>query len=147
MFKFPDEKLFQYEMAGDAKGYVTWTQFCKEPLRDRSFTFWEWFYAIIKITKDQLAMAWKEGRIVGFINKNKVSDVLASHPVGTFLLRFSDSELGKLLNFIKKIHLLKKKYKYFRRNYSQCKRSQPIVNVATLDSQRSYCSISCIKNS
>lgn len=87
-------------MTGDTKGYVTWTQFCKEPIRDRSFTFWEWFYAIIKITKDQLAMAWKEGRIVGFINKTKVSDALSAHPVGTFLLRFSDSELGKFILFL-----------------------------------------------
>ena len=41
--------------------YVTWTQFNREALTHRNFTFWEWFYALLKLTKDWLQGPWKEG--------------------------------------------------------------------------------------
>lgn len=82
-------------MNGD-EDYISWAQFCKEPLPDRSFTFWDWFFAIMKLTKDHLLSLWKAGLIVGFINKRKAEEMLRVLPLGTFLLRFSDSELGKL---------------------------------------------------
>jgi len=65
---------------------------------DRSFTFWEWFFAIMKLTKDHMLGMWKAGCIMGFINKTKAqTDLLRSvYGIGTFLLRFSDSELGQL---------------------------------------------------
>ncbi|XP_067618108.1 signal transducer and transcription activator isoform X2 [Eurosta solidaginis] len=88
------EKLFRNE-AGEHTEFITWAQFCKEPLPDRSFTFWDWFFAIMKLTKDHLLNLWKEGLIVGFINKRKtLEDILPMQQFGTFLLRFSDSELG-----------------------------------------------------
>ncbi|XP_043068315.1 signal transducer and transcription activator isoform X5 [Drosophila bipectinata] len=75
--------------------YITWNQFCKEPMPDRTFTFWEWFFAIMKLTKDHMLGMWKAGCIMGFINKAKAQDaLLRSNTIGTFLLRFSDSELG-----------------------------------------------------
>lgn len=40
---------------------ITWSQFCKEPLPERSFTFWEWFYAIMKITREHLRNLWNDG--------------------------------------------------------------------------------------
>ena len=40
---------------------ITWSQFCKEPLPDRSFTFWEWFYAVMKLTKEDLRGMWIDG--------------------------------------------------------------------------------------
>lgn len=50
----------------------------------------------MKLTREHLPGPWREGRIVGFINKRKVTDeILNQCPEGTFLLRFSDSELGK----------------------------------------------------
>ncbi|XP_054732555.1 signal transducer and transcription activator-like [Anastrepha obliqua] len=88
------EKLFRNE-AGEHAEFITWAQFCKEPLLDRSFTFWDWFFAIMKLTKDHLLNLWKEGLIVGFINKRKtLEEILPMQQCGTFLLRFSDSELG-----------------------------------------------------
>lgn len=50
----------------------------------------------MKLTKDHLLSMWKAGRITGFINKAKAHDDLlrAVTGIGTFLLRFSDSELG-----------------------------------------------------
>lgn len=49
----------------------------------------------MKLTKDHLLNLWKEGLIVGFINKRKtLEEILPMQQYGTFLLRFSDSELG-----------------------------------------------------
>ena len=29
---------------------ISWSQFCREPLPDRNFTFWEWFYRVMNLT-------------------------------------------------------------------------------------------------
>ncbi|XP_070073989.1 signal transducer and transcription activator isoform X4 [Drosophila takahashii] len=88
--------LYEKLQREERSEYITWNQFCKEPLPDRSFTFWEWFFAIMKLTKDQMLNMWKAGCIMGFINKAKAhADLLrSSYGIGTFLIRFSDSELG-----------------------------------------------------
>ncbi|XP_055601418.1 signal transducer and transcription activator-like isoform X2 [Uranotaenia lowii] len=90
------EKAFranlQYPVSNDLT--ITWSQFCKEPLPDRTFTFWEWFYAAMKVTREHLRGPWNDGSIIGFIHKSKAEDYLLKCPRGTFLLRFSDSELG-----------------------------------------------------
>lgn len=49
----------------------------------------------MKLTRDQLRGPWTEGLIIGFINKRQAEEMLLKRPPGTFLLRFSDSELGK----------------------------------------------------
>lgn len=101
MFFYLDEKIFRGDTMSDQRDYVTWGQFCKEPLPDRTFTFWDWFFAIMKLTKDHLGKPWQGGRIVGFINKKKTTDeILKKCPEGTFLLRFSDSELGKKFDIL-----------------------------------------------
>lgn len=73
---------------------ITWSLFCKEPLPDRVFTFWDWFYAIMKLTRDQLRSTWADTTIIGFINKRHAEEKLMKCAPGTFLLRFSDSEIG-----------------------------------------------------
>ncbi|RWS07662.1 signal transducer and activator of transcription 5B-like protein [Dinothrombium tinctorium] len=73
---------------------LTWGQFSKEPLSERNFTFWEWFYAILKVTKDHLRQLWNDGSIIGFIGRKQAEEMLLQRPKGTFLLRYSDSELG-----------------------------------------------------
>uniref|UniRef100_A0AAG5D3Y4 Signal transducer and activator of transcription n=1 Tax=Anopheles atroparvus TaxID=41427 RepID=A0AAG5D3Y4_ANOAO len=73
---------------------ITWSQFCKEPIPERSFTFWDWFYAAMKVTREHLRGPWMAGCIIGFISKSKAAEYLLKCPRGTFLLRFSDSELG-----------------------------------------------------
>ncbi len=40
---------------------MSWAQFCKEPLPDRSFTFWDWFHAVMKLTKEDLRGLWIDG--------------------------------------------------------------------------------------
>jgi len=36
----------------------------QEPLHGRNFTFWEWFYSILKLTKDWLQGPWKEKSVI-----------------------------------------------------------------------------------
>ena len=75
---------------------ISWSQFCREPLPDRSFTFWEWFYRIMILTSNHLKGPWSEGYIMGFVSKQEVEQILLDNLMvnGTFILRFSDSEIG-----------------------------------------------------
>lgn len=92
------EKAFQSSIHFNANPNInkeiTWTQFCKDPLPERSFTFWDWFYWVMRLTKDHLREPWKEGLINGFISKSQAEEMLLKCEPGTFLLRFSDSILG-----------------------------------------------------
>jgi len=89
--RFLAEKAFR---TANPPEYLTWSQFCKEPLPDRSFTFWEWFYAIMKLTREHLRGPWFDGSIIGFVSRTQAEEMLSQCAPGTFLLRFSDSELG-----------------------------------------------------
>ncbi|XP_006897664.1 PREDICTED: signal transducer and activator of transcription 6 [Elephantulus edwardii] len=73
---------------------VSWSQFNKEILLGRGFTFWQWFDGVLDLTKRCLRSYWSDRLIIGFISKQYVTNLLASEPDGTFLLRFSDSEIG-----------------------------------------------------
>ncbi|XP_029036779.1 signal transducer and transcription activator Stat92E isoform X1 [Osmia lignaria lignaria] len=95
--RFLAEKAFR---GGAANGQdyssllLSWAQFCKEPLPERNFTFWEWFYAVMKLTREHLRGPWIDGYILGFVRKKQAEEMLANCASGTFLMRFSDSELG-----------------------------------------------------
>uniref|UniRef100_A0A3Q3K9Y5 Signal transducer and activator of transcription n=1 Tax=Monopterus albus TaxID=43700 RepID=A0A3Q3K9Y5_MONAL len=73
---------------------VSWAQFNKEVLPGRTFTFWQWFEGVMELTKKHLKSYWSEGLIFGFIGKQHLHLILKDRPNGTFLLRFSDSEIG-----------------------------------------------------
>ncbi|XP_056094680.1 signal transducer and activator of transcription 6 [Rhinichthys klamathensis goyatoka] len=73
---------------------VSWAQFNKEVLPGRNFTFWQWFEGVIDLTKKCLRDYWTDGLIFGFIGKHHLHVLLQNKPNGTFLLRFSDSEMG-----------------------------------------------------
>ncbi|KAM4563255.1 signal transducer and activator of transcription 6 [Odontesthes bonariensis] len=73
---------------------VSWAQFNKEVLPGRSFTFWQWFEGVMELTKKHLKTYWSDGLIFGFIGKQHLHLILKNSPNGTFLLRFSDSEIG-----------------------------------------------------
>ncbi|XP_060794408.1 signal transducer and activator of transcription 6 isoform X2 [Neoarius graeffei] len=73
---------------------VSWAQFNKEVLPGRNFTFWQWFEGVIDLTKKCLKAYWSDGLILGFIGKQHLHIILQDQPSGTFLLRFSDSEIG-----------------------------------------------------
>ncbi|XP_036885888.1 signal transducer and activator of transcription 6 isoform X3 [Sturnira hondurensis] len=73
---------------------VSWSQFNKEILLGRGFTFWQWFDGVLDLTKRCLKSYWSDRLIIGFISKQYVTNLLLNEPDGTFLLRFSDSEIG-----------------------------------------------------
>ncbi|KAI1892222.1 hypothetical protein AGOR_G00131090 [Albula goreensis] len=68
--------------------------FNKEVLPGRAFTFWQWFDGVMELTKKHLKCYWSDGLIFGFIGKQHLHLILQDRPDGTFLLRFSDSEIG-----------------------------------------------------
>ncbi|KDR18762.1 hypothetical protein L798_06440 [Zootermopsis nevadensis] len=96
--RFLAEKAFRgggQQQVGDySTMMLSWSQFCKEPLPERNFTFWEWFYAVMKLTREHLRGPWIDGAIMGFIRKKQAEELLSTCANGVFLLRFSDSELG-----------------------------------------------------
>lgn len=91
---FLAEKAFRAQYSDYSNMLLGWSQFCKEPLPDRTFTFWEWFYAVMKLTREHLKNVWTDGHIMGFVRKRRAEEMLSTQVKGTFLLRFSDSELG-----------------------------------------------------
>jgi len=96
-FYFLATKAFRNSSLGrdDIKGQViSWSQFCREPLPDRNFTFWEWFYRVMNLTSIHMRGPWNESLIMGFVSKGKAEELLTACNHGTFLLRYSDSELG-----------------------------------------------------
>lgn len=79
---------------------ITWQSFNKENLhvapgkRREPFTFFDWFYGICELLKKHLSGFWKESLIFGFMSKLRAQEVLIGQRVGTFLLRFSETETG-----------------------------------------------------
>ncbi|XP_023799074.1 signal transducer and activator of transcription 6 [Cyanistes caeruleus] len=94
---FLAQKIFNDHSASpeDFQGrQVSWAQFNKEILPGRGFTFWQWFDGVLDLTKRCLKSYWSDRLIMGFISKQYVCKLLSMEPDGTFLLRFSDSEIG-----------------------------------------------------
>lgn len=72
----------------------------------------------MKVTREHLRGPWNDGSIVGFIHKRTAEDLLLKCQRGTFLLRFSDSELGKFKNNF--FNNFKLKFNFFSRWYNNC---------------------------
>ncbi|XP_062972316.1 signal transducer and activator of transcription 4 [Elgaria multicarinata webbii] len=73
---------------------LSWSKFCKEHLPGKSFTFWIWLEAILDLIKKHILPLWIDGCIMGFVSKGKERGLLKDKMPGTFLLRFSESNLG-----------------------------------------------------
>ncbi|KAI5935003.1 Signal transducer and activator of transcription 6 [Manis javanica] len=96
-FLFLAQKIFNdnsLSMEAFQHRSVSWSQFNKEILLGRGFTFWQWFDGVLDLTKRCLRSYWSDRLIIGFISKQYVTSLLVNEPDGTFLLRFSDSEIG-----------------------------------------------------
>lgn len=76
---------------------ISWLQFGRNNWLNSSSktSFWDWFYATMKLTRDHLSTQWNKGYIAGFIAKDKAEQLLFTSKLGTFLFRFSDSTMGK----------------------------------------------------
>ncbi|XP_027721977.1 signal transducer and activator of transcription 4 isoform X1 [Vombatus ursinus] len=75
-------------------GQLSWAKFCKEHLPGKAFTFWVWLEAILDLIKKHILPLWIDGYIMGFVSKEKERVLLKDKMPGTFLLRFSESNLG-----------------------------------------------------
>ena len=68
------------------------TQGLSPPLYD--FSFFAWFHATMNTTLEHLEGPWRKRLVEGFIDRQKAEKMVVQRPPGTFLLRFSDSQLG-----------------------------------------------------
>ncbi|KAJ0064255.1 hypothetical protein NL108_001585, partial [Boleophthalmus pectinirostris] len=94
---FLAQKIFdKHDICDFSNMFVSWSQFNKETLPGRSFTFWQWFEGVMELTKKHLHSYWSDRLIFGFIGKQHLHVILKDRPGGTFLLRFSDSEIGAI---------------------------------------------------
>ncbi|XP_029402002.1 signal transducer and activator of transcription 5A [Mus pahari] len=84
----------------NATATVLWDNAFAEPwgsqenLPGWNYTFWQWFDGVMEVLKKHHKPHWNDGAILGFVNKQQAHDLLINKPDGTFLLRFSDSEIG-----------------------------------------------------
>lgn len=68
-------------------------QLIKDKLPQRDFSFWKWFWANLNLVKDRIKKEWQDGSIYGFISKEDVKNKLMDLEPGTFLLRFSETNI------------------------------------------------------
>lgn len=87
------QRVLQSEDVSD-ESIVSWPTFSKEQLPGRQFSFWDWFYECVEIIHKHLDGPWADGSILGFCTKARAHELLHGKAPGTFILRFSDSELG-----------------------------------------------------
>lgn len=94
---FLAEKIFHRPMPNNnfENCEVSWKAFCKDELPGRDFSFWLWFYAALKLTRDHVREPWVDGSVQGFIGLHRIESLLFGSSNGTFMLRFSESELGE----------------------------------------------------
>ncbi|KAF3846000.1 hypothetical protein F7725_003078 [Dissostichus mawsoni] len=60
---------------------MTWSQFNRESLPGRNFTFWQWFDGVMELTKS-ISNHTGMTAILGFVNKQQAQDMLMSKPNG-----------------------------------------------------------------
>lgn len=88
-------KLFPGKLEGGRENaMVTRQMFYKDHMDKRSFSFWKWYFGAMDVVSKRLLDEWKEGRVTGFVSKNTAHDLLKDCNPGTFLLRFSEGEVG-----------------------------------------------------
>jgi hypothetical protein len=72
---------------------VTESQVIRNKLPGRKFSFWMWVWANMAAVKDLVNNEWRAGLIYGFISKEDARRKLVDMPRGTFLLRFSETNI------------------------------------------------------
>uniref|UniRef100_A0A3P9INA9 Signal transducer and activator of transcription n=1 Tax=Oryzias latipes TaxID=8090 RepID=A0A3P9INA9_ORYLA len=88
-------EMIAHRLFGKQENYdtcnVTWSKFSKGNTPE---SFWVWLDGILVMVKMYLEDLWREGLIMGFVNKSKEKSLLKRKQRGTFLLRFSESVIG-----------------------------------------------------
>ena len=75
---------------------ISWEQFAKIHLPHRDFTFFEWFYKILILVREQLSEIYCQNLIHGFISSQQAQYLLSNAVDGTFLIRFSETIPGAI---------------------------------------------------
>lgn len=84
----------RFTIDSDKEGYCSWKSFTRnESLKQRSVSMWDWFYGAMELVKKYYKDIWK-ARLLHFISKKDVSNVLESKIDGAFIIRLSDSLVG-----------------------------------------------------
>ena len=73
--------------------HINKTKLIREKLCERPFSFWQWFFSCMNLLKDVVNKEWKDNLIYGFVGKDDCRRMLRDKPSGTFLLRFSESDI------------------------------------------------------
>jgi len=60
------------------------------------FSFWEWFYASMKLIEKHALREWRSGAIYGFISRRDAEVMLQGSSPGVFIVRFASSSLGSM---------------------------------------------------
>lgn len=88
-------KLFPGKVEGGLENaMITRQMLNRDHMSGRSFSFWKWYYGALDVVNRRLVDEWRDGRVAGFVSKQEAHNTLRGCNPGTFILRFSDSELG-----------------------------------------------------
>lgn len=91
-FRHKDSRRSTDAVDFDSK-VISEKQVIRDRLSGRDFSFWKWFYACMNLVIYHVKKEWQDGRIYGFISKEDCKRTLKDCPCGTFLLRFSESNI------------------------------------------------------
>ncbi|XP_043988023.1 signal transducer and activator of transcription 1-like [Gambusia affinis] len=77
--------MLQAKIMDDPDGPIHWNKFSKDE------NVWIWIDGILDLIKKFVWELWRDGCIMGFVSKERTRALLREKPVGTFLIRFSES--------------------------------------------------------
>jgi len=97
--KLLHEAQYGHSPSGDtessALNEVSFDRLSKSVLTDGyRFSFWEWFYASMKLIKKHALREWRSGGIYGFISRRDAETMLHGSSPGVFIVRVANSLLG-----------------------------------------------------
>ncbi|XP_014828981.1 PREDICTED: signal transducer and activator of transcription 1-like isoform X2 [Poecilia mexicana] len=122
---------------GDPDGLIHWNKFSKDE------SVWIWIDGILDLIKKFVWELWRDGCIMGFVSKERTRSLLREKPVGTFLIRFSESILDGAITFSwveqsaggKRIHAVEP---YTKKELSVLSLPNAIYNYTLATSGRSH---------
>jgi hypothetical protein len=87
-----------FKQKRDLDSYDDKTVSEKQIIRDKmsrsgDFSFWKWVWANMNLVKKHVQKEWIDGLIYGFISKDDAQRLMINMPCGTFLLRFSETNI------------------------------------------------------
>ncbi|XP_072252610.1 signal transducer and activator of transcription 1b [Leuresthes tenuis] len=85
--------MLRDKLVDDPNGLVYWRKFSKD------VTAWIWIDGILDLIRKHLVDLWRDGYIMGFVSRQRTKLLLQSKPIGTFLIRFSESNKDGAVTF------------------------------------------------